>query len=985
VSFVFVSHANQDKPKIRHVVDALIAAGIKVWVDNPEAMGYGTEKIKRDFIRLHADRCWLDEIEEALRDAGVVLVCFSNRFSELRDVWHDEAAVGRALGKLVACRIDEVDPQTLRNQYSNRQIPDLRGDRPYAEVKVALDLLVQDVQQVLRKGHEIGRAHIDHIQTDTAGSRGTRDLDQRLAGYFKYLKDTHGKLRPAITHNDSAPSPPLLEVFVALELRNPKCPVKGELDWRNVITGDRDRIVLVGDPGSGKSTLLCHLVLNAIEAFEHSRPDTDGKTPAAPSDPLSRIPIWMDLSKASDEKPENELSEDPVMARMKKLTRFDVAAELLTAKGSTQQKLLLIFDGIDEIADAEKRKAIVDDIVTLTVNWGYPVVIACRRKAWEYGKARRDDRTFNAFEEFSIQAMDQKTWEQFFEKWCRALWKDDADDAHRRLEAAVRKSSDVGKMASSPQTATMLAVLAREGDLPHQRMLLYDKFLASVLDNERMVEYGGAEKVREHFIALAVEIQTRRTDRIPEKQAQRILGRQLYPSQTRQQTDNELCEAGKRLLESLVFHTGLVSSTGRNDLSKDVSFNHSTMREYLVARHYASCPDQLLKCAGDPSWGVAIAMTCAILATNGEEKDFDLLGQILVGLMREEQHGVLLESLKEVSSCINVPRKTFQAVRAEYEKIVSLQQFDTKARAEIADVMGVLGVPLPREEDVPLPRKEMEPERWVEIGDTASWLGSDSEEAWPQEKPSREVHLSRYRIQRWPVLVSEYSRFIDDRGYRRDELWDGPGISWRKESDIEMPKGWTKQKDSVNCPVTGVSWWEARAYARWLAGIEPPAPGECITLPSEAQWERAARGPFETQNRKEDRFPWGKEWDENEPRANCRGVLQGPCATGLFPGGHSAEGIWDLAGNVGEYCLDAFGPPKDEKGPAPHDPCNFDPANFEPKSASTVRGGDWTSSVLNARVSARFPGSLSERNERTGFRCVAWKAPCEWIAPLKLR
>jgi hypothetical protein len=80
-SFVFVSHARQDKPKIRHIVDALIAAGIKVWVDDAAAMGYDTADIKRHFVRLHANRRWLDEIDEAVRNAGAVLVCFSNRFS----------------------------------------------------------------------------------------------------------------------------------------------------------------------------------------------------------------------------------------------------------------------------------------------------------------------------------------------------------------------------------------------------------------------------------------------------------------------------------------------------------------------------------------------------------------------------------------------------------------------------------------------------------------------------------------------------------------------------------------------------------------------------------------------------------------------------------------------------------------------------------------------------------------------------------------
>jgi TIR domain/inactive STAND len=149
MSFVFISHANPDKSRIRHVVDALIADGHKVWLDNPAAMGYGAADIRSHFFRLHADRPWRDEIDEAIREAGVVLVCFSKRFSEQRDMWQDEAAGARILQKLVSCRIDDVDPQTLRNNYSLQQIVDLDGGRSQEELKTALALLLDDVKRTL--------------------------------------------------------------------------------------------------------------------------------------------------------------------------------------------------------------------------------------------------------------------------------------------------------------------------------------------------------------------------------------------------------------------------------------------------------------------------------------------------------------------------------------------------------------------------------------------------------------------------------------------------------------------------------------------------------------------------------------------------------------------------------------------------------------------------------------------------------------------
>jgi hypothetical protein len=149
--FVFVSHASQDKPRIRHVVEALIADGHKIWLDNPGEMGYSANEIDLHFIRLHADRRWHDEIDEAVRGAGAVLVCFSKRFNETRDVWQDEAAGARILGKLIGCRIDDLDRSTLRNQFHLQQLPDVRHDRPESDLKTAIGLLVADVRRVLER------------------------------------------------------------------------------------------------------------------------------------------------------------------------------------------------------------------------------------------------------------------------------------------------------------------------------------------------------------------------------------------------------------------------------------------------------------------------------------------------------------------------------------------------------------------------------------------------------------------------------------------------------------------------------------------------------------------------------------------------------------------------------------------------------------------------------------------------------------------
>jgi hypothetical protein len=130
MSFVFLSHASTDKPRLKTIVDALIGAGLKVWLDNPAVMGYSLQQIKNHFYHLEAGGRYRDKIDAALRDSGVVLVCWSEKARENRDVWHAEASVARTLRKLVACRIDDVDPPTLPDGHGEEQIPDLRSDHP---------------------------------------------------------------------------------------------------------------------------------------------------------------------------------------------------------------------------------------------------------------------------------------------------------------------------------------------------------------------------------------------------------------------------------------------------------------------------------------------------------------------------------------------------------------------------------------------------------------------------------------------------------------------------------------------------------------------------------------------------------------------------------------------------------------------------------------------------------------------------------------
>lgn len=149
MSFVLVSHASQDKKAIRHIVDALIADGHKIWLDTPADMDYGPEEVEAHFHRIHAGEPYRNEIDEALREAGAVLVCWSKQAKEDRTVWLAEATVARTLRKLIACRIDDVDRTLLPDNHGAEEIPDLRREREPRELRTALALIVADIRRKL--------------------------------------------------------------------------------------------------------------------------------------------------------------------------------------------------------------------------------------------------------------------------------------------------------------------------------------------------------------------------------------------------------------------------------------------------------------------------------------------------------------------------------------------------------------------------------------------------------------------------------------------------------------------------------------------------------------------------------------------------------------------------------------------------------------------------------------------------------------------
>jgi formylglycine-generating enzyme required for sulfatase activity len=160
------------------------------------------------------------------------------------------------------------------------------------------------------------------------------------------------------------------------------------------------------------------------------------------------------------------------------------------------------------------------------------------------------------------------------------------------------------------------------------------------------------------------------------------------------------------------------------------------------------------------------------------------------------------------------------------------------------------------------------------------------------EKPQRLVELAAYWIDVFPVTNARYARFLGAGGYDRREWWSEAGWEWKGRHRVRQPALWGEAGwDGPDQPAAGVSWYEADAYARW-AGRR---------LPTDAEWEKAARG---TDGR---RYPWGDDWP-TPAVANFATVIGRTTPVGLFPAGVSPFGCHDMAGNVNNWTGDWYWP-----------------------------------------------------------------------------
>jgi len=250
---------------------------------------------------------------------------------------------------------------------------------------------------------------------------------------------------------------------------------------------------------------------------------------------------------------------------------------------------------------------------------------------------------------------------------------------------------------------------------------------------------------------------------------------------------------------------------------------------------------------------------------------------------------------------------------------------------------------------------------WCDIPAGAFIMGSDKYE---REKPQHTLNIPySYQVAKYPITNAQYELFVADEGYSKRPYWTAAGWAW-KEKEKRTTAGHESEPFSLaNHPIVRVSWYESVAYCHWLTEVLREhgklAEGWLIRLPTEAEWEKAARG---TDGRV---YPWGNEFDPN--KANGKETdIRSTSAVGFFPKGKSPYGCHEMAGNVWEWCATQSGksyPYKIEN--------EWTEAYLEGEIRRNARGGAWGDGTDDLRCAYRDNDYPDYGISNRGFRCFS--------------
>ncbi len=781
------------------------------------------------------------------------------------------------------------------------------------------------------------------------------------------------------------------------------------------------QLVLLGDPGSGKTTFANHLSQAlALKSFAALPNWPDAERNSLPILIVLRdFARWLNAQPEDKRLASSRLLWDFIAHDLAE--RNVEFANPILAQALQTGRAVVLLDGLDEVLPGV-RGLVQETARAFASRYRHSrYLITCRVLSYQQPEWQLPANDFPDYElaPFSSRQIDNFITAWYNE--VAAKWNVPATqttDYARKLQRAVRRP-DLWRLAPNPLLLTVMALVhAYDSELPDARALLYEKAVDILLwrwEQEKTREQGNVPKLVQLLkqagrdrgdlrsvleeLAFAAHTQggaTGDADSVAGIGKLEMLNalRKLHPERS--------MNWAEEIIETMKLRAGLLV-----ERQGDVfTFPHRTFQEYMAGTHLARWTNfgaethKLMEQGA--FWREVILLAIGYLVHQNRDYEKPLT---LVDIFCPERapasdadwQSVWLagEALLELG--LGRARDTergerlLQRVRDRLADLVEGGHLSPRERADAGDVLGKLGDPRFDASLFFLPaRYRHQPEPlagFVEIPPGPFVMGSKKgdKEARDNEfgNPERLEIKYPYWLARYPVTVAQYAEFVAQGGYDSDQWWTKTGWDWRRgewDSTAEdylrdwlkqrpkelrgKPFRWDEQAPYPNRPVMNVSWFEAMAYCKWLdaqlrlASSPLLREGYKVRLPTEAEWEKAARAADAR------RYPWGND-DWSEDRANIDASRISRVTTvGMYPNGRSPTGLHDLSGNVWEWThtLHKEYPYESKDG-----------RNDENADGSRVlRGGSWGDDEDLARCAARDAYAPDDFLYVIGFRvCVS--------------
>jgi formylglycine-generating enzyme required for sulfatase activity len=773
-------------------------------------------------------------------------------------------------------------------------------------------------------------------------------------------------------------------------------------------------MTVLGKPGSGKSTFGASVLLTLAQVWQGH------------SDELTRLgeswthgallPIRVILRHFAEQL---QPSEKP--ARAGDLWAFigeDLRASGYGLSADTMKYVeriarshgaLFLLDGLDECGSSETRRRVLAavDEIKRSASEKCRFLLTARPYAWPGGPAPVQG-------VYALDDLNDEQVEHFIHGWYRALvtrkWLAPGEAERKRGDLLdARQRADLEPLTRNPLLLTLTASLhANRGRLPDDQADLYHQSVDLLM--LRWNRQIGADRALLDELAIpSVKLTDLRE--VLEELAFKVHEDALVKepaaeSGTADIGEDRLVRAFRALLNNsrdkaaivvdyIEKRAGLLIGQGEKDGERQFTFPHRTFQEFLAASHLAAQDDFPATCvrlarAAPGHWQVVLALAARLAkAERGASAADELIGGIRITEFSKQRQKQPVEAdwmcallagmqLQEIGAGAIRKRERTAAILARVADwlVASLPLHPNQGglpasvRASAGDVLARLGDPrfdverfyLPSDDMLGFVRIPADPQfrigtRRADVQRIAKIIGTkiDDDKINDVLTPTAEFHIARY-----PVTVAQFRAFVEESRFK-----------------IGAPD---TLRDPDNHPVSYVSWHEALAYCDWLSQMlatSPPLADSQIarlvrennswraTLPSELEWEKAARGGLS-----DTIFSWGDNPDPNYANYDETEIAD-TSAVGCFPA--NGFGLSDMLGNVWEWTRSLWGADL----PYPYDPNDRrrDNLTASDKVSRVVRGGSWLFHRDYARCACRRSNLPVGHVDDFGFQVVLRSAP----------